>query len=185
MDFQQKLKDGREKIDKQYDEEELKAMPVPKKLTRQMSMDLLKQKEQTVNQCVEAYRRQVTQRGTTANDAAFLEASVIAAKAKFDDQMYLQQGITGKQLMAAIMQNGVYEERMAEAKKAEEEQRQRQEAMMQQFMKFKQEMMQKKNEEAKQGNNGSKNSDKKTADEPSAQAGWGNMSLHKSGSIMI
>ena len=60
-------------------------------------------------------------RGQTNNDAAFLEASVIAAKAKFDDQMYMQKGFTGKQLMAAIMQNGVYEERMEEARKQEED----------------------------------------------------------------
>lgn len=153
-------------------------MQVPEKLTRQMSMALLKQKEQSVNECVEAYRRQVTQRGYTASDATLLEASVIAAKARFDDQMYLQQEITGKELMAAIMQNGVYEERMNEAKKVEEEQRSRQEEMMQQFVKYREQMVAKKAEEAKQANGGVKQVEaKKKEDDPNAAktTGWGNM----------
>ena len=51
-----------------------------------------------------------------------LEAAVLRAKAQFDDAMRIEHGITGKELLVGVMKNGVYEERMAEAKRVEQEQ---------------------------------------------------------------
>ena len=50
-----------------------------------------------------------------------METAVLRAKAQFDDNMRLEHGITGKELLVGVMQNGVYEERMAEAKRVEME----------------------------------------------------------------
>ena len=60
------------------------------------------------------YQRQATRKGgyLVADE---LEGAVLRAKAKFDDEMRINHGITGKELLVGGMKNGVYEERMAEA----------------------------------------------------------------------
>ena len=55
--------------------------------------------------------------------------------------MYLQQGITGKELLKAVMENGVYDERMKEAKKLEEAELKRRESVRKMFEEYRQDII--------------------------------------------
>ena len=51
-DFVQSLKVGREALDKEFQQEEIKAVDIPSHLTKKLSQSLLLQKEKAVNQVV-------------------------------------------------------------------------------------------------------------------------------------
>ena len=57
-------------------------------------------------------------------------------KTMFDDKMYLRTGFTGKDLARAIKKHGIYDTKIAQAKKLEQE---RQDKLLEQFNKYLQE----------------------------------------------
>ena len=50
-----RIKAGKEAIDKEFEEEEIRSVEVPSHLTKKLSKNLLMQKEQQVNQVVSAF----------------------------------------------------------------------------------------------------------------------------------
>ena len=139
-EFMTNLKAEKDAMDKEFEDEELKQVKVPAHLTKELSENLLKQKENAVNKVVQEFQQQARAQGGYAY-AHDLETKVIRAKAHFDDMMYLQQGITGKELLKAVMENGVYDERMKEAKKLEEAELKRRESVRKMFEEYRQDII--------------------------------------------
>ena len=48
-----------------------------------------------------------------------MEQTVLLNKTMFDDKMYLRTGLTGKDLARAIKKHGIYDTKIAQAKKLE------------------------------------------------------------------
>ena len=109
QDYVKQVKEQYAKIDKEFEEDE-KTNPIPEGLTKPVAQQLLAEKEQLLQKVFTQLQQHVQDSGVD------YEQSILMNRTMFDDKMYLNTGFTGKDLQRAIMQHGIYDERLKEAK---------------------------------------------------------------------
>jgi len=118
-----------EKIDKEIEADDL-SEEIPEALNRQLSENLLKNKEQMLTQVYSQLSQMMNKGGQDNFD---FEQTILLNRTMFDDKMYMQTGFSGKDLQRAITKHGILAERMQEAKKLESKQQERLEEAYKKF----------------------------------------------------
>jgi len=94
------------------------AEEIPEGLTKELSLHLLKEKEERLTSVYQQLQSIQMQESSGVD----FDSTILLNRTMFDDKMFIKTGYSGQDLQRAIVKYGIYKQRMDEAKKLEEEQ---------------------------------------------------------------